>query len=157
MKRVVGQAIKSTFKELVSDHVRQLPFWVLVGFLPTYIIERNLVSYEPSLFVTVHGVHVHHFTWGVIILAITGYVSLLAPKRAMRWLAVAYGVGLSLAFDEFGMWLHLTSNYNLDQSEDVMVGILFFLVAAVYFVDFLHGVLRLIYPRAAKPRRNQRK
>jgi hypothetical protein len=71
----------------------------------------------------------------------------VSPKRAQPWLAVAYGTGLALAFDEFGMWLHLTANYNLDQSEDVMVGILVFLVVVVYFLGLLRRALRIMNPR----------
>jgi hypothetical protein len=154
MKRIVGQAWQQTlrafglaYRELIRNRARQVPFWVLAGFLPTFVIERNLVSHDPSLFVTVRGVHVHHFTWGVLILAAAGFAALVSPKRAQPWLAVAYGTGLALAFDEFGMWLHLTANYNLDQSEDVMVGILVFLVVVVYFLGLLRRALRIMNPR----------
>ena len=154
MNSLAGQASKKTwrafvraYRELFANRIRQVPFWVLVGFLPTFIVARYLVAHDPNLFVTVHGVHVHHFTWGVFILAIVGFASLVSPKRAQAWLAVVYGVGLALAFDEFGMWIHLTSNYNVDQSEDVMVGILVFLVIVVYFLGLLRRALRILYPR----------
>ena len=154
MKRFFGQAGRQTlrafalaYRELIGNRARQVPFWVLAGFLPTFLLERNLVSHDPGLYVTVRGVHVHHFTWGVFILAIVGFASLLSPKRAQPWLAVLYGIGTALAFDEFGMWLHLTANYNLDASEDIMVGILVFLVIIVYFLGLLRRVLRILYPR----------
>ena len=44
------------------------------------------------------------------------------------------------------MWLRLTSNYNLDQSEDVMAGILVFLVVAVYGI----GIIRRAWPYMRK-------
>jgi hypothetical protein len=122
-----------------------MPFWVLAGFLPTFLIARFLVATAPTLFVTVRGVHVHHFIWGVIVLAIVGFISLVSPEYPPRpALAVSYGIGLALAFDEFGMWLRLTSSYNLDQSEDVMVGILVFLVIAVYFMGLIRRALRIM-------------
>lgn len=129
---VFTKALTRAYRELIANRVRQVPFWILAGFLPTFIVARLTVAFVPSLFVQVHGTHVHHFTYGVIILAIAGFISLVSPNRAQWWLAMLYGVGLALAFDEFGMWLRLTSNYNLDQSEDVMVGILAFLVIIVY-------------------------
>jgi hypothetical protein len=157
MSSLAGQAGRQTlraftraYRELIANRIRQVPFWMLVGFLPTFVIARNLVAHDPNLFVTVRGVHVHHFTWGVMILAVVGFASLVSPKRAQPWLAVVYGVGLALAFDEFGMWLHLTSNYKLDQSEDVMVGILVFLVVVVYFLGLLRRALRIMYPRRRK-------
>lgn len=154
MKSLAGQAFRQTlracfiaYRELLSNRFRQVPFWVLVGFLPTFIMARQLVAHDPNFYVSVHGIHVHHFTWGIIILAGVGFASLVSPKRAQPWLAAVYGIGLALAFDEFGMWVHLTSNYNLDQSEDVMVGILVFLVIVVYFLGLLRRVLRILYPR----------
>ena len=74
---------------------------------------------------------------------VIGFISLVAPKYPPRpVLAIAYGVGLAMAFDEFGMWLRLTDQYNLDSSEDVMVGILAFLVIAVYFTGLLRRAFK---------------
>jgi hypothetical protein len=144
MKTVVGRAFIGVYRELIAEHVRQVPFWMLVGFLPTFIAERLLVAKAPELFVQVQGIHVHHFTWGILLLAIVGFISLLSPRQADPYLAVLYGVGLALAFDEAGMWLKLTANYNLELSENVMAGILVFLVIAVYFTDLLCVVIRII-------------
>lgn len=138
---MITKPFRIAWHQLIASRVRQVPFWVLVGFLPTYICARLLVANYPTLFLNVHGVHVHHFTYGVIVLAIVGFVSLISPKRAQPWLAFFYGVGLALAFDEFGMWVRLTANYNLDQSEDVMTGILIFLVFVVYFFGLLRRAL----------------
>jgi hypothetical protein len=135
---MILKAIRYAYRELISNRAKQIPFWILVGFLPTFLIERSLVYSAPNIFLVVHGVHVHHFTYGVIILSIVGFISLVSPYRFQRWLAMLYGVGLGLAFDEFGMWLRLTSNYNVDASEDVMVGILAFLIIIVY----LAGIIR---------------
>ncbi len=143
MKRFVGVAFRRAYRELIGERRKHMPFWVLVGFLPTFLVARFLVSSYPDLFLDIRGVHVHHFTWGVIVLAAVGFISLVSPEYPPRpALAVSYGVGLALAFDEFGMWLRLTANYNLDQSEDVMVGILAFLVVAVYFTGLIRRALR---------------
>ena len=138
---MLGKPFRVAYRELIANRVRQVPFWVLVGFLPTFVLARLLVSFDPALFLDIHGTHVHHFTYGVIILALVGFVSLVSPKHAQSWLAVIYGVGLALAFDEFYMWVHLTTNYNLGQSEDVMVGILVFLVIAVYFTGLIRRAI----------------
>jgi hypothetical protein len=139
---MIMKPIKYAYRELIANRVRQVPFWILVGFLPTFVIARILVATEPGLFLHIHGTHVHHFIYGVFILAAAGFISLVSPRRAQPWLAVFYGIGLALAFDEFGMWVRLTSNYNLDSSEDVMVGILVFLVVVVYFT----GIIRRAIP-----------
>lgn len=139
-------ALRFAYRELIAKRWRQIPFWVLVGFLPTFIIARSIVDNAPGVFLRVGGTHVHHFTYGIFVLAVTGFVSLVAPGRWRSLLAVVYGVGLALAFDEFGMWLHLTSNYRIDQSEDAMVAILVFLVFVVYGIDLLRRALHYIRP-----------
>jgi len=144
---VFTKAFYQAYRELIANRAKQVPFWILAAFLPTFIIARTTVALFPGLSVHVHGTHVHHFTYGVIILAISGFISLVSPNRAQRWLAALYGVGLALAFDEFGMWLRLTSNYHLDSSEDVMAGILAFLVITVYFTGLLRRALRYMRPR----------
>lgn len=142
---MIGRAFSIAYRELIKERSRHLPFWVLAGFLPTFLIARALVHGYPDLFLKVHGVHVHHFTYGVFVLAIVGFISIVAKNPpARRWLALFYGVGLALAFDEFGMWLRLTNEYSLDQSEDVMVGILVFLVIAVYFTGLLRRMFQLM-------------
>jgi hypothetical protein len=144
MNHIVGSAVRRAYRELIANRIRQVPFWVLVGFLPTFIAARFLVRAEPKLFLHIHGTHVHHFTYGIIVLAIVGFISLVWSRPSRAWLAVFYGIGLALSFDEFGMWVRLTDNYSIDQSEDVMVGILVFLVIVVYFFGILRRVLRIL-------------
>lgn len=143
---IIRNALKDTYHRLISQPSNQIPFWILAGFLPTFLISRLIVDSTPNLHLTVHGTHVHHLTYGIIVLALTGFVSLVWPRVPRRTLAAVYGIGLALAFDEFGMWLHLTSNYNIDTSEDVMVGILVFLVFFVYGVGIIRSIFRYVHP-----------
>jgi len=136
------KALRYAYQQLITHPSRQVPFWILAGFLPTFLISRFIVDESPSLYLSVHGTHVHHLTYGIIVLAITGFISLVMPNVPRRALAAVYGIGLALAFDEFGMWLHLTANYNIETSIDVMVGILVFLVIVVYGVEIARSVGR---------------
>lgn len=152
MSTLVNQAVRRAYQELISDHHKQAPFWMLVGFLPTYLIARLTVRYDPTLSLNVHSVHVHHFTYGIIVLAIVGFVAIAMPHDKIQlWLAATYGIGLALVFDEFAMWIHLTSNYNIGTSEDVMAGILVFLVIAVYFTGI---VRRAVYYLTSKKKQD---
>jgi hypothetical protein len=143
-------AFRYAYTQLIAHPSKQVPFWILAGFLPTFLISRLIVDKSPGLYLSVHGTHVHHLTYGIIVLAITGFTSLAWPQVPRRTLAVLYGIGLALAFDEFGMWLHLTANYNLDTSEDVMVGILTFLILFVYGVRILRYVFEFFRPQKRK-------
>jgi hypothetical protein len=137
--------IRYAIDELVVNRRKQIPFWVLVGFLPTYASARALVAADPDLFVKVRGTHVHHFIWGFFVLAIVGFIS-LETDRYRRTQAFFYGVGLALAFDEFGMWTKLTTDYNIDSSQDAMAVIFAILVFLVYGI----GIIRRAWPHAKR-------
>ena|SRR5215467_6805472 len=60
------------------------------------------VHWEP-----VPGMHIHHYVYGIFILAIAGYLAMIFKgERATSWIALLYGLGIGLTFDEFGMWLN---------------------------------------------------
>ena len=68
----------------------------------------------PDLYLHLGGTHVHHLNYGIFLLSIVGAVLLFAPPapgRRLDVVAILYGVGLALTFDEFGMWLHLGGSY----------------------------------------------
>ena len=143
--RPLLQPFKYAYRELISNRTRQIPFWILVGFLPIFALARFVVRRAPDVYLMLHGVHVHHYTYGIIALAVVCFISLVTPTPN-RILAVAYGASLAMAFDEFAMWVQLSDNYRLDLSEDVMVGILVTLVFIVYGV----GILRRAWPSLRK-------
>ncbi|HVQ44291.1 MAG TPA: hypothetical protein VMT30_04985 [Candidatus Saccharimonadia bacterium] len=138
------------FRELILHRRKQIPFWILVGFLPTFFLARFTVQHFPYLFVHVHGTHVHHFIYGFFVLATMGFIALITD-RARRVQAFFYGAGLALAFDEFGMWVRLTDHYNIDASEDAIAIIAAILVFLVYGI----GIVRRALPQLKKlrPRR----
>ena len=91
------------------------------------------------------GVHVHHFTYGVLILAVVGlYMILRRPDVRTRMFEVSvmlYGIGLALTFDEFGMWIRLQDNYWVRQSYDAVIVILFVFLNIAYLRP-LAGVVK---------------
>lgn len=101
---------------------------VLVAFLFTFVVSRMLVylimSHRlPDLFVHVGGTHIHHLNYGIVLLAgVGGYLLFRGSSgRPGAVVAVLYGVGLALTFDEFGMWLHLNDEYWQRASFDAVV------------------------------------
>src|SRR2546426_4091240 len=60
------------------------------------------VHWEP-----ITGLHIHHYVYGIFILTAAGYLALVFKgDRASVWIALLYGLGVGLTFDEFGMWLN---------------------------------------------------
>src|ERR1700728_163873 len=104
----------------IPDRPRQRMFLASVSFLITFagvrILVHRIVNHEGHLqFVTMHGLHIHHLVWGILILLLVGYGWLLdlgwsqSPMSIFfgRLMAVSYGVGAALTLDEFALWLSL--------------------------------------------------
>lgn len=107
---------------------RRLGRQILVSFPFTFIIARVLVFLIvarriPDVYLHLGGTHIHHLNYGIFLLSAVGAYLLLGrpDSRTLRRLAIFYGVGLALTFDEFGLWLHLGGSYWQRASFDAVV------------------------------------
>jgi uncharacterized membrane protein len=112
---------------------------VLYSFVLTFVVARGIVllillRWLPDLYLHLGGTHVHHLNYGIFLLAGVGaYLLFGRPDRAaLSAAAVAYGVGLALTFDEFGIWLHLGGSYWQRASFDAIVIIAALLILIAY-------------------------
>ena len=101
---------------------------VFFVFTLTFIASRVLVilimtKKMPDLFLHMGGTHVHHLNYGIFLLSTVGALLLFArlSDRQKQWIAGAYGFGMALTFDEFGMWLHLGGSYWQRASYDAVI------------------------------------
>jgi hypothetical protein len=121
--------------EKVTIAQKNLPLRVLFAFLLTVVVARALVFFTPDWFYTeVNGTHIHHLTWGILILALSGYLNLVySGKKWRTWLAFLYGAGLGLTFDEFAIWIKLTTKYWswLSYSAVLLIAILLLIATGV--------------------------
>lgn len=122
----------------------------LGSFLITFLLARILVylimsKRMPDLYLHLGGTHVHHLNYGIFALAIAGAAQLFwnPSERSMRVVAVLFGVGMALTFDEFGMWLHLGGSYWQRSSFDAVVAVSGLLAFLAY-----GGVIRRVTPRS---------
>jgi hypothetical protein len=127
-------------KEAKTRSVHRLARLVLAAFIFTFVTARILVIFimagklPPELFFHVKGTHVHHLNYGIFLLSATGAILLFSQPKG-KWLAmvaVVYGIGLGLTFDEFGMWLHLGGLYWQRASYDAVVTIAAVLALIAY-------------------------
>jgi len=111
-----------------------LTFPIAVAFLITFILARFVSLMAPGLNITIAGIHVHHFVWGISVLAISGYLALIfGGPRAKYLISLLYGFGLGLAFDEFAFWLKLIDDDPARWSYDgflIVAGIIFLIISA---------------------------
>jgi hypothetical protein len=80
---------------------------IAFAFLLTVAAARFISLIAPGFHSTVEGVHVHHYVYGIFILTAAGYLALtFKGARATFWIALLYGLGVGLTFDEFGFWIN---------------------------------------------------
>src|SRR5512143_3299209 len=111
------------------EHARRaLARSTLLAFLFTFIAARTvtfliMARRLPDLYLHVGGTHVHHLTYGIFLLVAVGAYLLFVPgpRQHVRVIAILYGIGLALTFDEFGMWLHLGGPYWQRASFDAII------------------------------------
>jgi hypothetical protein len=119
---------------------------VLATFVFTFVIARILVilimagKLPPQLFFHVTGTHIHHLNYGIFLLSATGaYLIFARPSgKRLSTVAVLYGVGLALTFDEFGMWLHLGGLYWQRASFDAVITVASVLALLAYGSKLRH-------------------
>lgn len=76
----------------------------------TYAIKNDVVGTRN---LKSHGVHLHHYLWGIKLLAASGGVAIHGGDRvrANPLVAVGYGAGAALVVDEFALLVHLKDVY----------------------------------------------
>ncbi len=123
---------------LRPDRVDEIPFLIFFSFLTTFILARLIVNFFPDLFLQIGGVHIHHFAYGIIILTLVGALELIIRPhgRVRNLVAIVFGIGMGLAYDEFGMWLKLENNYFSELNYDAVIVIALILLNVIYFEGF---------------------
>lgn len=123
-------------------------FPIVFVFTLTFIGSRIFSHLAPTFyfFEVEPGLRVHHFTYGFFILAASGYFALLfSGPRARYLIALFHGLGLGLAFDEFGMWLRLRDDDPARWSYD---GLIMIISVFLLIISAKTGVrmLKILWP-----------
>lgn len=117
-------------------------FPMMFAFILTFIGSRVISLLAPEFYLLeADGRRVHHFTYGIFILAASGYLALVFNStKATFLIALLHGFGLGLSFDELGMWLKLRDDDIARWSYDgfnIIIGFSLLIVA------FKPGIKRL--------------
>jgi CRP-like cAMP-binding protein len=122
--RVARLAPRAIFRRLVAQQGAEPPFWMLAGFVVSLGLARLTVflilhfHLEQQLFALVrtgndpNPMHVHHFNYGLVLVGVSGLAALFPTgRRALRVLALTFGFGCGLVFDEFALIWNLDPEY----------------------------------------------
>jgi hypothetical protein len=162
--------IHELFHEHVRDRPRRRLLLAAVGFFLTLVVARSAAyaagrSIGPFHYIYIHGTHVHHLVWGILLLLIVGFCWLIevgtgakaSSLFASRLMSLLYGVGAALTLDEFALWLNLEEGvYWTRQGRASFDAILLFgaaLLIGIWGRDFLKALSREFLPSRRKKTR----
>ncbi len=96
-----------------------------------FYVGRNIILF---------GYHVHHFYIGIFLVCLAAWFAIVGSKRlSRRHIAVIYGVGLGLFFDEIGLLLTWGDYYSgLTYSLSILIFAIF--INIVFFQPFWESV-----------------
>jgi CRP-like cAMP-binding protein len=158
--RVSRLSTRALFRKLVVQEGAEPPFWMLIGFLASLggarLVVHLILKYhlEQQLFALVPGsdpnpMHVHHFNYGLILIGASGLAALFPlGRRALRSLALAFGLGCGLVFDEFALFWRLNPEYSQSLSLFAAGAWAALLVQLTYFRKFWGALARRAWLRA---------
>jgi hypothetical protein len=137
-------------------HERLFLAWL--GFFVTALVVRGItlaIHYDVGPFhnVTMHGRHIHHMVWGILLLLLVGYSWLIevgtGASGSSQWMgrltSMLYGVSAALILDEFALWLNLSDVYWQRQgreSYEAMALFFSFLAVALFGARLFQGLAR---------------
>jgi hypothetical protein len=103
---------------------RERLFLASFGFFTAVLVVRGITvaihnDIGPFHDVSMHGRHIHHLVWGILLLLTVGYAWLLEVDNGntswAHWVgrltSMVYGVAAALTLDEFALWLNLKDVY----------------------------------------------
>lgn len=80
----------------------------LVSFIGSFTIARTFTTLSPKTVIITGGIHIHHFWYGLIMLAIGGWLGIsYNEERIDRLAAILFGAGGGIIGDEAGLLLTL--------------------------------------------------
>jgi hypothetical protein len=103
----------------MSSQVRKVPnphfsILALISFIASFAVARIFTTLSPSVVILVgNGIHIHHFWYGLALLAVGGWLGIInQTQRVDQLAAVLYGAGAGLIADEFGLLLTFGDYWN---------------------------------------------
>jgi hypothetical protein len=151
---VTRSSTRSLFHRLVVQKGAEPPFWMLVGFIGSLggarLVVHLILKYglEKRLFALVPGndpnpMHIHHFNYGLFLIGSVGLASMFPfARRFLRPLALLFGIGAGLVFDEFALFWNLNPEYSQELSVIAAGLAAAVLLQLVYFRSFWTAIVR---------------
>ena len=104
--------MNSSDEEKVEERPN-LSILAMISFIASFLIARTFTSLSPNITLTgPGGYHIHHFWYGIAMLAIGGWLGIsYQSNRIDRLAAILFGAGGGIIGDEAGLLLTGLQNY----------------------------------------------
>ncbi len=149
--------VRQAYIREIRDTGKEPALLLTLAFLITFGIVR-LITYSIHdqrfrfLFRDVQtkgGLHIHHLVPGMLLVLVSGYLSLvLTAHSPTQLLAILFGIGAALVLDEFALWLRLADVYwepeGRESVDAVMLAggvCLLYLLGLQFWPDLIRAVL----------------
>src|SRR5581483_11899167 len=155
---VSSTRLLDVYKRHLAESRRERLFLASVGFFTAVLVVRGITiaihnNIGPFHNVEMHGRHIHHMVWGILLLLLVGYSWLVeigtGSATSFRWVgqltSMLYGVAAALTLDEFALWLNLQDVYWQRQGRESYEAMALFgslLLVGVFGRPFFHGIGR---------------
>lgn len=121
---VARTRLAAIYRERFAESRRERLFLAAVGFFISVGVVRGITvaihnDVGPFHNVSIHGRHIHHLVWGILLLLLVGYSWLMqigtGKPDTSAWMgrltSLLYGVAAALTLDEFALWLNFKDVY----------------------------------------------
>lgn len=147
---LVKDFVSLTYRDIVRRKL-VTPFIIFVTFLLSFTIQRIAAHLLPSVNLTIGNYHIHHFYFGIILLAIASWIALITNREGPKLFAAAmFGIGLGVLADEVGLILTCTSpltlrcDYHARITWDVFITIAGIFLSVLYLLPAVRGFKALV-------------
>ena len=108
----------------------------LVSFIFAFIAARTFTTFFPSTVLINSGIHIHHFWFGIALVAVGGWLGIsYNDEETSRIASILYGAGGGLIVDEVGLLLTF-GNYWTSLTYAFLVVFLSFIAVILFFYKY---------------------
>ncbi len=134
----------NSIEEKKIERRPNLSVLALISFASAFAIARTITTLSPKAIFITSGYHIHHFWYGIILLAIGGWIGISYNEpRIDKIAAVIFGAGGGLIGDEVGILLAFEEhNYWAGMSYTFVVMLLVFASILVLVNKYSRAILR---------------
>ncbi len=155
--------LRAVYKKQFPETRRERLFLASVGFFTAAVVVRGITiaihnNIGPFHNVSMHGRHIHHLVWGILLLLLVGYAWLnqigigtaCSFHVADRLTSMLFGVAAALTLDEFALWLNLSDVYWQREGRESYEALALFgglLGIGIFGAPFLRGAAVHLFKR----------